>query len=306
VLRPLETQGSQAFALSAGINPEYGKADAAQMTVNVIDEALRNAVAVGADPQHTAILDNFCWGDPNNPQTLGSLVAAALACRDAATAYGTPFISGKDSFNNEYLGVDGQRHAIPPTLLISAMGVLEDWSKAVSMDLKRPNDLIYLVGSFHPALGGSHFNLVSGMASQDGVPACLPLVARTHYRALHTAMNNRWVRACHDLSEGGLAVAAAEMAIGGRLGLNLIVPDGDVLRNCFGETTGCLLVEVPEENGAAFEAAFAGLSCLPIGVVNNLPILSIYYENNPLIKIPIDELVCAWQGIEQGGVDHAA
>ncbi len=306
VLRPLETQGSQAFALSAGINPEYGKADAAQMAVNVIDEALRNIVAVGADPQHTAILDNFCWGDPNNPETLGSLVAAALACRDAATAFGTPFISGKDSFNNEYLGVDGQRHAIPPTLLISAMGVLEDWASAVSMDLKKPYNRIYLVGSFHPTLGASHFNLVSGIAIRDGIPACLPLVSRTHYRALHTAMNNRWVRACHDLSEGGLAVAAAEMAIGGRLGLNLIVPDGDVLRNCFGETTGCLLVEVPEEFGTAFEAAFTGLSCRQIGEVSSLPVLAIYYDNTPLIKVPVDDLVRAWQGRGQGGENHAA
>jgi phosphoribosylformylglycinamidine (FGAM) synthase-like enzyme len=276
------------------------------MAVNVIDEALRNAVAVGADPQHTAILDNFCWGDPNNPQTLGSLVAAALACREAATAYGTPFISGKDSFNNEYLGMDGQRHAIPPTLLISALGVLPDWRKAISMDLKSPGDRIYLVGSFHPALGGSHFRLITSIGDQDGIPACLPIVARTHYRALHKAIQNGWVQACHDLSEGGLAVAAAEMAIGGRLGLNLIIPNRDGLRNCFGETTGCLLVEVAEEYGTVFEAAFSGLSCRHIGLVNSLPILSIYCEKNPLIKKPIDDLLCAWQGRVQGGVKHAA
>ncbi len=296
VLHPLETRGNPAVALSAGINPEYGKADPAQMAVNVIDEALRNSVAVGADPQRTAILDNFCWGDPNNPQTLGTLVAAALACRDAAIAYGTPFISGKDSFNNEYLGVDGQRHAIPPTLLISAMGVLQDWSKAVSMDLKKSGNRMYLVGNFHPTLGGSHFNLVTGIANQDGIPDCQPDVNRTHYIALHKAIIDRRVQACHDLSEGGLAVSAAEMAIGGRLGMDLKLPNGDALRYCFGETTGCLLVEVAEDDGAAFEACFSGLSCLQIGVVDNLPALSIRVGNNALIKLPIDELVCAWQG----------
>lgn len=306
VLRPLETRGSQAFALSAGINPEYGKADAAQMAVNVIDEALRNAVAVGADPTRIAILDNFCWGDPNNPHTLGSLVAAAIACRNAAVAYGTPFISGKDSFNNEYLGMDGQRHAIPPTLLISAIGLLQDWTSAVSMDLKKPGNRMYLVGSFQPAFGASHFNLVSNVATRDGIPGCLPDVALAHYIALNKAISNHQVKACHDLSEGGLAIAAAEMAIGGRLGLNLRLPGNDTLRECFGETTGCLLVEVSEENSAAFEAAFSGLDCFQIGVVNYLPIFSIYHEYTPLIKIPIDDLVFAWKGKRAGGADHAA
>lgn len=301
VLRPLETHGDYAFALSAGINPEYGKADPAQMAINVIDEAIRNVVAVGADPNRIAILDNFCWGDPNNPKTLGSLVAAAIACRDAAIAYETPFISGKDSFNNEYLGMDGQRHAIPPTLLISALGIIQDWRTAISMDLKKPGDRIYLVGSFKPTFGASHFNLVSKFPIRDGIPNCSPVTARTHYVALHKAIANRLVKACHDLSEGGLAVAAAEMAIGGRLGMNIRLPGEDIWRECFGETTGCLLVEVTEENSAAFESLFSGLECKQIGVDNNLPIFSIYKDYEPLIKIPIEDLVCAWKGKQRGG-----
>ena len=134
VIKPIGTRGVKGIVLSNGINPEYGKRDAYNMAWSVIDEAIRNAVAVGADPERIAILDNFCWGDPLRPETMGSLVEACRGCHDAALFYGTPFISGKDSLNNEYLGADGQRHAIPPTLLISAIGIIHDINSAVTMD----------------------------------------------------------------------------------------------------------------------------------------------------------------------------
>ncbi len=295
VLHPLETHGSAAFALSNGINPEYGKADPAQMAVNVIDEAVRNAVAVGADPERIAILDNFCWGDPCNAQTLGGLAAAALACRDAAIAYRTPFISGKDSFNNEYLGMDGQRHAIPPTLLISAIGVMKEWDKAMSMDLKQSGSRIYLVGLFQPTLGASHFSLATGIQAEDGIPGCRPDQNLATYRALHAAIDGCLVRACHDVSEGGLAVAAAEMCIGGRLGMSLQLPGKDALRYCFGESTGCLLVEVGEEEGAVFEGCFKGLDCVKIGSVCAEEKLMIHAGEDVMIEASVSELVQAWQ-----------
>ena len=136
------------IVLSNGINPEYGKRDAYKMAWSVMDEAIRNAVAVGADPDRIAILDNFCWGDPLRPETLGTLVEACRGCHDAALFYGTPFISGKDSLNNEYLGADGLRHSIPPTLLISAIGVVQDVNQSITMDLKEAGNFIYLVGEF--------------------------------------------------------------------------------------------------------------------------------------------------------------
>ena len=295
VLHPLETQGETALVISAGINPQYGKLDPAQMAVNVIDEAIRNAVAVGADPERLALLDNFCWGDPNCPQTLGGLVAAALACREAAVAYGTPFISGKDSFNNEYLGKDGRQHAIPPTLLISAIGLLPDWRKAVSMDAKQAGDGLYLVGPFRPTLGGSHLSLVLDKESYDGVPACQPQRALAHYRALYAAIQQGFVRACHDLSEGGLAVAAAEMCIGGRLGMQLDLPGQDPLRACFGETTGCLLVEVPESGQNDFERLFSGLDQLRLGWVTAEPQLGLAAQGQPLMQVPVPKLLQAWK-----------
>src|SRR5690606_2003055 len=132
-----------------------------------IDEAIRNCVAGGADPRRSALLDNFCWGDCEKPQTPGSLVRAALACHDLSLAFETPFISGKDSLNNEFSYVDEegvkQTISIPPSLLISALGQMDDARKAVTMDLKEPGNRLYLAGVTRSELGGSHWTLVRGL-----------------------------------------------------------------------------------------------------------------------------------------------
>ncbi len=270
VLKPIGTKGTRGIVLANGINPEYGKRDAYRMAWSVIDEAIRNAVAVGADPDRIAILDNFCWGDPLVPETLGTLVEACRGCHDAAVFYGTPFISGKDSLNNEYLGTDGSRHAIPPTLLISAIGMIPDVNQSVTMDLKGAGNLIYLVGEFR--------------AVEKPVPD-VPQSAPQVYRALHRAIGQGLVRSAHDLSEGGLAVAAAEMCIGGRLGLNV----AGTSMAPFAEVNGCLLVEVTPENALGFESQFANLPFRKIGIVTTEPGLKIANE-----EIPVRELVYAF------------
>ncbi|GAB4401585.1 MAG: phosphoribosylformylglycinamidine synthase subunit PurL [Anaerolineales bacterium] len=283
VLKPIGTKGLKGIVLSNGINPEYGKRDAYHMAFAVIDEAIRNAVAVGADPERIAILDNFCWGDPKRPETLGSLVEAARGCHDAALLFRTPFISGKDSLNNEYLGADGQRHAIPPTLLISALGIMDDITKAVTMDLKEAGNALYLVGDFAPVFGGSHFNLTADDRPQTAVGGLSsvvnePITTVSHitpqvYKALHNAINAGLVRSAHDLSEGGLAVAAAEMCIGGRLGLDITPPL--TTRDLFGETTGCLLAEVSPANIVSFEETFKHLPFKKLGQVIAEPVLKL-------------------------------
>src|SRR5262245_5127893 len=126
------------------MNPRYGDFDTYHMAASAIDEAVRNCVAVGADPRRIAILDNFCWGDCERPETLGSLVRAALACHDVAVALGTPFISGKDSLNNEFsYAANGQRQTIqiPHTLLISALGQITDVRRCVTMDFQAAGNL---------------------------------------------------------------------------------------------------------------------------------------------------------------------
>ena len=162
------------------------------------------------------MLDNFCWGNTERPETLGSLVRAAQGCHDLALAYGTPFISGKDSLNNEYTH-EGRSLAIPPTLLISAMGQVPDVRRCVTMDLKEPGNVLFVAGLTRLELGGSHWAMLRGEEGGQ-VPRVDPALGRRLFRAVHAAISGGLVRTCHDLSEGGLAVALAEMALAGGLG----------------------------------------------------------------------------------------
>lgn len=274
VLKPTATKGTQAFSLSNGFNCRYGAADSYRAAVSALDEAVRNAVASGADPERIAVLDNFCLGDPENPETVWTLLRAAQGCRDAALAHRTPFISGKDSFNNEYADAEGKRVSVPPSILVSALGILPDVRRSVTADFKRPGGLLYLVGDFRPTLAasawsdihGAHAALAAG--GDEKIPGASPR-APDVYRALHRAMLDGLVAACHDLSDGGLAVTAAEMCVSGDLGAEIDIGAlGDSIpRLLFGETNGCLLAEVARADAPAFERALAGLPCWPIGSV---------------------------------------
>jgi phosphoribosylformylglycinamidine synthase len=315
VLRPV-LDSRRGIVVACGMNPRYGDFDPYDMAASAIDEAVRNCVAVGADPTRIAILDNFCWGYTDRPETLGSLVRAALGCYDTAVAFGTPFISGKDSLNNEfsYDGPNGRRTiSIPPTLLISALGQVDDVSHCVSMDLKKSGNLLYLVGLTKNELGGSHLNLVLGLTG-GRAPAVDVQIAKQTFEQLHQAIENGIVRACHDLSEGGLAVAAAEMAFAGGLGAKLQLQNVpcDVVHNkvpaeyapvlLFSESNSRFLCEVPRMKAADFERLFADLPHANIGEVtdsNHLQILGLpatHGEPAPtLLDVPLAELKSAWQ-----------
>jgi phosphoribosylformylglycinamidine synthase len=249
------------LAVGCGLNPRYGDFDPYWMAAAAIDEAVRNVVAVGADPSRVALLDNFCWGNTDRPEVLGSLVRAAEACRDVALAYNMPFISGKDSLNNEYHS--GDRHlVIPPTLLISALGRVPDVRRCVTMDLKEPDNLLFLIGVTKDEMGGSHYNLVNRIAGGQPPQVDLELAPRI-FRQLYQAIQRGLVRSCHDLSEGGLAVAVAEMAFAGGIGADLTEvcsvaagqPDVVVL---FAESTTRFVVEVAPANGADFQECLGG------------------------------------------------
>ncbi|MGD9647800.1 MAG: phosphoribosylformylglycinamidine synthase subunit PurL [Pirellulales bacterium] len=311
VVRPV--LGSQrALVVACGMNPCFGDFDTYHMAASAIDEAVRNCVAVGADPRRIAILDNFCWGNTDRPETLGSLVRAALACRDLAPVLGTPFISGKDSLNNEfnYVAADGQTNsiAIPPSLLISALGQIDDASRAVTMDLKQPGNLLYQVGLTRAELGGSHLARI-GAAEGGNVPEVDPQLARATFEAVHAAIAGGLVRACHDPSEGGLAVAAAEMALAGALGARLFlaqvpqalpideqaraahaeavaasgdanlpavafVPDATAYL-LFAESNSRFLCEVEPANSSEFEAVLAAVPHALVGEVTDSGCLEI-------------------------------
>jgi phosphoribosylformylglycinamidine synthase len=308
VLQPLATSRAGAV-LACGANARYGVLDPHAMALAVIDEALRNAVAVGADPARIAILDNFSWGNCDKPDRLGSLVLAAEGCYEAAVAFGTPFVSGKDSLNNEYR-VGTETLSIPPTLLITALGWMSDVARAVTMDLKAAGNLLYLVGETADEFGGSLFQYVLGGASAR-VPRVDLSRAPRLFGALHAAIVAGCVRSAHDLSEGGLAVAAAEMALGGGLGLTLELArvsraardsesDEDTVR-LFSESTTRFLVEVPPDHAARFERHFEGLPCSKVGRVEAAPTLTVRATSGRLVfALALEELQRAFHSAFQG------
>jgi phosphoribosylformylglycinamidine synthase II len=303
VLRPV-LGSRRGVVIACGMNPRYGDLDTYHMAASAIDEAIRNCVAVGADPKRIALLDNFCWGDCERPETLGSLVRAALACYDIAVALGTPFISGKDSLNNEFSYVDehGERRtiAIPPSLLISAMGQVDDVANCVTMDLKQAGNLLYIVGETRDELGGSHWAMVNGLADRN-VPTVDARAAGAVFAALHEAISSGLVRACHDLSEGGLAVAVAEMAFAGGLGAQIDVrampTDGTLpaVVRLFSESNTRFLCEVEPQWVAAFEKALGGVAFARIGQVAIGTRLVVDDSDVRLIDADIYELKEAWQ-----------
>ncbi|HVJ69676.1 MAG TPA: phosphoribosylformylglycinamidine synthase subunit PurL [Caulifigura sp.] len=317
VVRP--TQNSpRGIVISNGMNPRYGDYDPYWMACSAIDEALRNCVATGADPKRTAILDNFCWGNTEKPDTLGSLVRAAIGCHDAALAFETPFVSGKDSLNNEFTYVtdNGSKTiAIPSSLLISAMGQIEDVARAVTMDLKSAGNELYLIGTTSAEFGGSHLSLVleqSG-ASQPAeistdawhaVPKVDLKMAPKVLMALHAAMKAQAVKSCHDLSEGGLAVALAEMAFAGAKGVQVdlaaAVKDSGLapLALLYSESNTRFVAEVTPLDREKFLASFrsAGLKApVSLGAVSGSGRVVIASGADTLVDAGIDQLRAVWK-----------
>jgi len=303
VVRP-KLNSRRGVVVSCGMNPCYGDFDPYDMAASAIDEAIRNCVAVGADASRIAILDNFCWGYTDRPETLGSLVRAAIACEDMAIALGTPFISGKDSLNNEFSYFDDagdkQTISIPSTLLISAIGQVEDVAKCVTMDAKEPGNALFVIGQTKCEMGGAHFGLVNGLSGGQ-VPRVDPVMARATFAALHSAISAGLVRSCHDLSEGGLAVAAAEMAFAGGLGMTIdlgsVPHDDDAASDAmllFAESNTRFLVEVAADKVAEFTAAMREIPHARIGEVNDSRQFTAT-GSNAKIDASIDDLKSAWQ-----------
>jgi phosphoribosylformylglycinamidine synthase len=255
VLVPPGTSGNRGVALGIGVNAVLGRIDPEAMAWSVIDEAVRNVVVAGADPNELSLLDNFGWGDPTDPATLGGLVAACRGCHDAAIAFGAPFVSGKDSLYNVYVPDGGAPDPVAPTLVITALGLVRDLDVVPLTGVVVPGDDIWLVGPRRGALGGSHLDVVIGEDLGGPVPPIDPGALERHH-ALARAIASGLVRSAHDLAEGGLAVAAAEWAFAGRVGVELDVDDD--AETLFGEGPGRYLVEVREVDADRFAATVPG------------------------------------------------
>ena len=289
------------IVVSNGINPKYGDIDPYAMAASAIDEACRQVVAVGGSVSKTAILDNFSWGNTDKPDRLGAMVLACEACYDVAKAYGTPFISGKDSLNNEYQ-VAGKTIVIPHTLLISALSVMADVTKAVTMDAKEAGNLVYAVGLTRRELGASHYWERAGY-----IGGCVPKVdtklGKKVFRGVEKAISQGLVRSCHDLSEGGLAVAAAESAFAGMLGMDLdlrkLAVDECVTRDdeaLFSESNSRFLVEVKPSKRKAFEKALGTAPYGCVGKVTKVKALKIKGLGGKIVvNEKLDRLKAAWK-----------
>ncbi len=311
VIVPIETKHQkvddkiQGFALSIGVCPQYTALDPYAMGWAAIDEAFRNLVAVGADPDQVSLLDNFSWGNPNLPDRLGSLVLATKACHDAAIAYNAPFISGKDSLNNEYADADGTRHAIPGTLVISAMGIVPDVQKTVTMDLKQAGNRLYSFGNgIEDHMGGSHFNMIHSL--KGGIVPQSNEKAIDVMRALYQAIQAGLVQSCHDVSEGGIAVALAEMCIAGGLGAEVDLFYSDIKgesaedfmrRVLFAETQTSFIVEIREEDAHVFESKLGNIPYDTLGTVISEKVIVVNeIASLPAITMTLAELEQAYRG----------
>lgn len=285
VLIPPGTSGERGIALGIGVNALYGRIDPEAMAWQVIDEAVRNAVIAGADPSELSLLDNFAWGNPTDPETLGGLVAACQGCHDAAIAFNAPFVSGKDSLYNVFVRPDGTPDPVAPTLVITAMGIVRDLDNVPLTGVVEAANDVWMLGPIDGALGGSHLDDVLGADNGGAMPAIDPAAVARHH-AMAGAIARGLVRSAHDLSEGGLAVAAAEWAYAGRLGLALDVePTSEAL---FGEGPGRYLIEVDPENEVAFAAAIP--EAVKVGVVLADPIVVMGD-----IEVNLEEIGSAWR-----------
>jgi phosphoribosylformylglycinamidine synthase len=299
------------LVISCGIAPRYSDIDAGAMAAASIDEAVRNAVCVGLDVDKMAGLDNFCWPDPiesvKTPDgrfKLAQLVRANRELERVCRAYRLPCVSGKDSMKNDY-GTGEHKISIPPTLLFSLFGDHPDVRKSATSDFKFAGDKIYLVGTSKQELGASElaYMLVeNGRAA--GIGGQVPQLPHPEqnlatYRALSNSIREGWVRTAHDCSEGGLAIALAEMCIGGRIGATVDIDgsgEGDVWGRLWGESLGRFVVAVSPQHEAAFLAAMKGHTTTVLGEVVNDNVLTITDGDDALVSMDVDNMATVWKG----------
>jgi phosphoribosylformylglycinamidine synthase len=307
VLEPIPGSG-RGIAIACGLQTGIGDAaiggDPYLMALAAIDECVRNLVCVGADPSRIAILDNFCWPSCAKPDNLGTLVRAAEGCYDGAKAYRTPFVSGKDSLNNQLKYTDpatGKEHVIeiPPTLLITGLGIVPDINRCVSMDAKKPGNILLLVGTTTDAMGGSHYQKVARLseacgAARSPVPITNLSAGPKTARLIFDLIRRGLIASAHDVSDGGLLVAIAEMLIaspglGASIDLSAVHPDP--IAAAFSESPSRYLLEVPPENIPSIRSLAGNLPLIQLGAMDSTSRLSWTSQH---VDVRTDDLAKAW------------
>jgi phosphoribosylformylglycinamidine synthase len=279
--------------ISVGIKPRYGKISTYWMAASSIDEAIRNNVAVGG--RRIALLDNFTWGNPEKPDRMWDLVEAVKACYEYARYFETPFVSGKDSLYNESpLG------PVTPTLLITAIGIIPDIRKAVTVDLKRPGNYILIVGLTRKELGGSEYYALRGFLGES-VPKVYKEYAKKIIDKITELTERELVVSCHDVSSGGIGVAIAEMAFTGWLGAEIDISKIPYVGEwradyvLFSESNTRFLIEVEPEKLSEVVKILEDVPHAVIGKVLREPRLVIKRGDKVLVDVSVRDLYNAWK-----------
>jgi len=283
VFRPV-LQSKKGAVLSSSLYPSYTEINSYNMAACTIDTAIRNAICVGAPLSHLAILDNFCWCSSYDKNRLAQLKDALKGCYDYAVGYGTPFISGKDSMFNDFKGYDEKANSvaisIPPTLLISIIGVMPDFNKTISPEFKNVGDSIYLLGETFDELGGSEYYkmLVKNLKlGEEFIGDTIPKVNLEKnikiYKILEEIINKQIINSATSLSSGGLAIALGKSSVGGMLGCTISLKNlpgnfSSIDSALFSESQGRILVTVSKENINKFEKIVKEIPYIKLGEVS--------------------------------------
>ncbi len=317
-----EYDGREGIVLAHGFNAHYSDLDTHAMAASVVDEAVRRIIAVGGRLDWISGLDNFCWPDPVQSETtpdgrakLAQLVRACQGLHDTCVAYGVPLISGKDSMKNDSTR-GGRKISIPPSLLFSAMGRIDDIGGAVTADAKASGDRVYVLGLTRAELGGSEIahllsdeqgltdesRTVGGRPPRVDAEAALDL-----YRAVEAATGEGLVRSLHTPTLGGLAAGLAMVAFGGEMGLEValggVPADGELtdLELLFSESNSRFIATVAPERAEAFERRLTGLPCAEVGIATDASRLRVVGQGGgEVIDADLAELKRAWKSTFAG------
>ncbi|MCP4751761.1 MAG: phosphoribosylformylglycinamidine synthase subunit PurL [Proteobacteria bacterium] len=305
VIRPV-LDSLAGIAISNGICPKYSVLDTYHMTACAIDEAVRNIIAVGGNLKQIAGLDNFCWPDPvlsdhtpDGTYKLAQLVRACQAIYEYCLGFGVPCISGKDSMKND-ANLDGRKISILPTLLFSAVGKIEDVRKCVTSDVKEAGDLVYLVGETYDECGASEYYQEMGIQGGE-VPKVHLESAKNRYLKISQAVEAGLIRSNHDCSDGGLGVALAEIAFGGRLGLDLNLEPANTERKLradtllFSESQSRFVPTIRPKDRQAFEQIMGDDRFTLLGEVTKSPILKARLDDKVVLEESIYALADSWK-----------
>jgi phosphoribosylformylglycinamidine synthase len=306
VLRPVFSS-KRGITVTHGICPRYGDRDTYNMAACAVDEAFRAHIAQGGNPEYAAILDNFCWPDPIESEStpdgkykLAQLVRACKGLYDAAIGYSLPLISGKDSMKND-AKVGGKKISVRPTLLISLMGIIDDVEKAVTTDFKNEGDIVYIIGATNGELGGT---FLEKLLRENLGEAPMPNIAGAFglYTALSKAISKGLVSSCHDISDGGLAIALAESCLGGQLGADISIDalpgagkSMETARILFCETPSRFVAGIKAENVKEFEDIMHGHFIEKIGATTKNPVLRIKRNETDIVEIIVSEIENIWK-----------